>query len=82
MSASPTPDTNPSFTCPACRKLVFNRRYPRCEFCGAILPAEVAYDADERRALFEADRISSEQAWRLRKAEEEERERTERERGG
>jgi ribosomal protein L37E len=41
--------------CPACGFAVFNRRYPKCESCGAALPDTVIYSASERDALRRAD---------------------------
>jgi hypothetical protein len=70
------------YICPACSRQVFNRRYPRCEFCNASLPDEIAYSQEERRALFEAERLASEKVWRDSQVQEEERERAERARGG
>ena len=70
------------YKCPACNRQVFNRRYPRCEFCTAVLPSSIVYSEAERTALLEADRIASEKAWRERQISEEEKERTNRERGG
>ncbi len=37
--------------CPACGFRVFNRRYPKCESCGAELPADIAYTAEERHRM-------------------------------
>jgi hypothetical protein len=45
----------PSLTCPACGFRVFNRRYPKCESCGAVLPESIVYSATERHALRLAD---------------------------
>jgi predicted RNA-binding Zn-ribbon protein involved in translation (DUF1610 family) len=42
-------------TCPACGFRVFNRRYPKCESCGAELPDSIAYTAVERSALIAAE---------------------------
>ncbi|HZV91780.1 MAG TPA: hypothetical protein VFF72_01110 [Caldimonas sp.] len=41
--------------CPECGFRVFNRRYPKCESCGAILPETLVYSATERHALRVAD---------------------------
>ena len=70
------------YKCPACGKQVFNRRYARCEFCGAVLPSGIAYSEEDRHKLLEADRTASDKAWRERQREEEENERAERARGG
>ena len=72
----------PEYKCPSCNRQVFNRRYPRCEFCGAVLPSSVVYSEAERSALLEANRIASDKAWRERQIEEEEKERIDRGRGG
>lgn len=37
--------------CPHCQFQVFNRRYPKCERCGATLPETITYSAAERAAL-------------------------------
>jgi ribosomal protein L37E len=42
-------------TCPACGFRVFNRRYPKCESCGAALPESIVYSAVERYTLQRAD---------------------------
>jgi hypothetical protein len=42
-------------TCPACGFRVFNRRYPKCESCGAELPESIVYSAVERYTLLVAD---------------------------
>ncbi len=41
--------------CPACGFRVFNRRYPKCESCGAALPESIVYSAVERHTLAVAD---------------------------
>ena len=33
--------------CPSCKKGIFNRRLPKCEFCGAPIPLELLMSADE-----------------------------------
>lgn len=47
------------YRCPACAFRVFNRRLKRCEKCGAALPAELQYSAQELARL-EADRRENE----------------------
>jgi hypothetical protein len=37
--------------CPKCSFTVFNRRYPKCESCGAELSPELLYSDTEREAL-------------------------------
>ena len=48
--------------CPACGFQVFNRRYPKCESCGAQLPESIVYNESERDALLqsEVDRLDKE----------------------
>ncbi len=41
--------------CPECGFAVFNRRYPKCESCGAMLPESIVYSAVERHALLAAE---------------------------
>lgn len=48
-------DTSTAPSCPACGFRVFNRRYPKCESCGATLPDSIAYTPVERHALQVAD---------------------------
>ena len=80
MSQEPVPVKD--FKCPTCGKQVFNRRYPRCEFCGDSLPTSIVYSPEERTELLEADRVASDEAWRERQIKEAENERAERARGG
>jgi hypothetical protein len=42
-------------TCPACGFRVFNRRYPKCESCGAELQEPIVYSAVERHSLLMAE---------------------------
>ena len=51
--ADPLADVGPH--CPACGFRVFNRRYPKCESCGAELPPDVAYSDAERHRLMAAE---------------------------
>ncbi len=37
--------------CPECGFQIFNRRYPKCESCGALLPETIVYSPAERHAL-------------------------------
>jgi len=48
-------DPSSAPVCPACGFRIFNRRYPKCESCGAALPQTLAYTAAERRALMAAE---------------------------
>ena len=41
--------------CPDCGFRVYNRRYPHCESCGALLPESIVYSPVERHALLVAD---------------------------
>jgi hypothetical protein len=41
--------------CPSCGASISNRRYPKCEFCGEGLPESIAFTAEERRGLQQAD---------------------------
>ena len=36
-----------SYRCPTCERLIFNRRLQQCEFCGAVIPAELRFSAQE-----------------------------------
>ncbi|MFN7862157.1 MAG: hypothetical protein ACK5N7_02345 [Curvibacter sp.] len=40
-----------SLKCSSCGFSVFNRRYPKYERCGALLPQEVAYSSEEVAAV-------------------------------
>ena len=44
-------------TCPACGFSIFNRRFAKCESCGAQLPISIVYTADELKTLAEKDKI-------------------------
>lgn len=51
--------------CPECGFEVFNRRYPKCESCGAVLPESIVYSTTERHALVAAEEeVSLERARR------------------
>lgn len=41
--------------CPNCSFIVFNRRYPKCESCGAELPTTLLYSEAEREALLKSE---------------------------
>jgi hypothetical protein len=41
--------------CPDCGFQVYNRRFPKCESCGAVLPESIVYSPVERHALLVAD---------------------------
>ena len=44
-------DTTSTPTCPECGFRIYNRRFPSCESCGAVLPDTLVYSAAERFAL-------------------------------
>ena len=41
--------------CPECGFRVFNRRFPKCESCGAELPESIVYSPVERHTLLVAE---------------------------
>lgn len=47
-------DRHTSWSCPRCGFHVFNRRYPKCESCGAPLPESFLLSSAEREALADA----------------------------
>jgi hypothetical protein len=49
------PDLAAAPVCPQCGFRVFNRRYPKCESCGAALPESIVYSPTERHSLLAAD---------------------------
>ena len=51
MSVAPAP--NP--VCPHCGFRVFNRRYPKCEACGQILPESLVMSTGEREATWQQE---------------------------
>jgi len=56
-------------SCPKCGFRVFNRRYPKCERCGAALPESIVYSAEELAALRERERKEELERQRERSAE-------------
>jgi hypothetical protein len=40
-----------NYNCPACQREIYNRRLTRCGFCGAEIPADLRFSADEIAAL-------------------------------
>ena len=46
--------------CPECGFSVFNRRFAKCESCGAQLPVSIVYTADELKLLAEKDKADEE----------------------
>lgn len=56
-------DTSSAPACPECGFRIYNRRYPNCESCGAVLPESLVYSESERLALkVEEDERSLEKA--------------------
>jgi hypothetical protein len=60
----------PNLKCSSCGFAVFNRRYPKCERCRALLPEGVAYSSEEVAALRKrekaeklARRAEAERSW-------------------
>ena len=49
--------------CPHCSFAIYNRRFPKCESCGAPLDEALVFSDKERRDLFEQDRLAAEAAW-------------------
>ena len=65
----PPPTRTVRPTCPACGFRVFNRRYPKCEKCGAPLPEAIVYTAAELATMRDADQRSDEERARRRARE-------------
>ena len=40
-----------SYLCPKCSRVIYDRRLKTCGFCGAELPAELRFTADEIAAM-------------------------------
>lgn len=55
--------------CQACGFAVYNRRYPKCESCGAVLAVGLAMTFEARSAAFEVDRAEAEREAREKKRE-------------
>ena len=55
---TPTRSIRPK--CPECGFSIFNRRFAKCESCGALLPTSIVYTADELKALTEKDKAGDE----------------------
>jgi hypothetical protein len=52
--------------CPECGFSIFNRRFAKCESCGALLPTSIVY-SDEELAIFrEKERAEEEAAQKAR----------------
>jgi len=50
-------------SCPSCGKTIFNKRYPKCEFCGAALPEGLALTTEQRNAIITKERDEADRAW-------------------
>ena len=53
-----------SHHCPNCQRIIFNRRLKRCDFCGAVILAELRFSAEE---IVELDREMAQLAERRKK---------------
>ena len=60
-----------SYHCPACQRMIFNRRLERYEFCGAAIPAELRFSAAE---IVELDTEMEQMAERRKKRDREQEE--------
>jgi DNA-directed RNA polymerase subunit RPC12/RpoP len=57
------------YRCPSCGFQIFNRRFPKCESCGATLPSELLFTPEEIAALdAEHEKSRREREARARKA--------------
>ena len=67
-----------NYLCPKCHRVIYNRRLHYCGFCGAVIPNELRFSAEE---IAELDRKMSlmeeqtEERERIREAKEEVRKR-------
>lgn len=55
IPSSEAPKAASAPRCPECGFEVTNRRYPKCESCGAVLPESIVYSAVERHSLIAAE---------------------------
>ena len=66
--------------CPACQRILYNRALTHCGFCGAKIPEQLRFNAEEIAALeklkadleqdrVERERAASEQGWRKKQEE-------------
>jgi hypothetical protein len=62
-----------SYHCPACQRMIFNRRLLRCDFCGAEIPESLRFTAEEIARL-DRNMAESEERRKRREAEQEEEE--------
>lgn len=70
MTATSQMDSAETPSCPTCGRTVFNKRYPKCEFCGASLPEGLVLSREERERVLEQDRIESDATWQERQKQE------------
>ncbi|MBK8727318.1 MAG: hypothetical protein IPL96_15095 [Holophagaceae bacterium] len=63
------------FHCPACSRLLYDRKRKSCGYCGAEIPAEMPFSAAEIEKLAQEMKELDAQLQALREKEEEERER-------
>lgn len=56
--------------CPHCGFAIYNRRFPKCESCGAALDEALVFSDKERRDLFEQDRLAAEAVWQKKQIDE------------
>lgn len=62
-----------SYLCPKCSHVIYNRRLKTCGYCGAELPAELLFSAEEIAAMDKKE-AALEEAQRKRDAEKREEE--------
>jgi hypothetical protein len=55
---TPTRSIRPK--CPECGFSIFNRRFAKCESCGALLPTSIVYSHEELAIFREQERIQEE----------------------
>ena len=55
--------------CPECGFSVFNRRFAKCESCGALLPVSIVYTADELKQLADKEKAEEESTRKARARE-------------
>ena len=61
---APTRSIRPK--CPECGFSIFNRRFAKCESCGAQLPTSIVYTVDELKELAEKDNADDEATQKAR----------------
>lgn len=60
-----------AYTCPACSRVLYDRRKPACGYCGASIPEELRLSAEEVEK-YEQEKKRIEQQRQEDRAEEEE----------